>query len=135
MPAPAALWQSRAMIRAALLLGTTLALATGTGRADSPRVEAASAHRDAGGTWTVSVTLRHADSGWDHYANGWRLLAPDGRVLGKRDLTHPHVDEQPFTRDLTGIVLPAGLKEILIQPRCTMDGWVGMPTVLVLPAP
>lgn len=120
------------MLRATLLLGFGLALATGTARADSPAVEAAVATREPDGTWTVSVTLRHADTGWDHFANGWQLLAPDGTVLGKRALTHPHVEEQPFTRELTGVVIPDDLAEILIQPRCTMDGWVAMPTALML---
>ena len=28
-----------------------------------------------GQTWTVSVTLYHADTGWEHYADGWRIVA------------------------------------------------------------
>ena len=47
-----------------------------------------------------SVTVRHADEGWDHYADKWDVVAPDGTVLGTRNLYHPHVHEQPFTRRL-----------------------------------
>jgi hypothetical protein len=55
------------------------------------------------GTYRFDVTVRHADTGWDHYADAWEILAPDGAVLGIRTLLHPHVDEQPFTRSLTGV--------------------------------
>ncbi len=79
------------------------------------------------------MTLEHPDTGWDHYASGWQILTPDGTVLGVRELTHPHVDEQPFTRTQSGVGIPQGLDKVLIQPRCTMDGWVAMPTILSLP--
>ena len=54
------------------------------------------AYADAGGTWMFDVTLKHGDTGWDHYADQWEVLAPDGSVLGTRTLYHPHVNEQPF---------------------------------------
>jgi len=44
------------------------------------------------------VTLSHADTGWEDYADGWRVELEDGTVLGTRVLGHPHVNEQPFTR-------------------------------------
>ena len=50
-----------------------------------------------GGTFNFDVTVKHADTGWKHYANKWEVVAPDGTVLGKRVLFHPHVEEQPFT--------------------------------------
>ncbi|MDX1824043.1 MAG: hypothetical protein R3354_04960, partial [Thiohalomonadales bacterium] len=49
-----------------------------------------------GPSWTIAVTLQHADTGWDHYADGWRIVTEDGKVLGHRTLYHPHVNEQPF---------------------------------------
>jgi hypothetical protein len=45
-----------------------------------------------------TVTVKHADAGWDHYANRYEIVAPDDSVLATRILRHPHVDEQPFTR-------------------------------------
>ena len=100
--------------------------------ASPPEVVAASAER-SGEDWTISVTIRHPETGWDHYASGWEVLTPDGTRLGYRDLTHPHVDEQPFTRSLAGVTVPDGLHFVLIRPRCTMDGWVSTPTRLDLP--
>lgn len=90
--------------------------------ADAPNVETARAIR-TGDTWHFDVTIAHPDTGWDHYADAWRILDPDGRELGLRVLLHPHVTEQPFTRSLTGVTIPAGLTHVLIQSRCLTDGW------------
>jgi hypothetical protein len=79
--------------------------------------------RADGSTWTFDVTLAHPDTGWDHYADAWEVLAPDGTSLGIRELAHPHVDEQPFTRSLSGITVPAGTDHVLIRARCLVDGW------------
>ena len=48
-----------------------------------------------------SVTVRHDDTGWEHYADKWEVLDIDQNVLATRILYHPHVDEQPFTRSLS----------------------------------
>lgn len=79
----------------------------------------------------LSVTLRHADTGWDHYADAWEVLAPDGSSLGIRELAHPHVNEQPFTRSLRvdlGADVPA---EITLRARCNVTGW-SEPVVIAL---
>ncbi|MBW2488368.1 MAG: hypothetical protein JRE72_13180 [Deltaproteobacteria bacterium] len=36
-----------------------------------------------------SVTVHHDDKGWEHYANKWDVVAPDGTVLATRTLHHP----------------------------------------------
>jgi hypothetical protein len=66
-------------------------------------------------TFRFDVTLRHADTGWDHYANKWEIVGPDGVVLGTRILAHPHVNEQPFTRSLGGVSLGEEVEEVLIR--------------------
>lgn len=95
-------------------------------------VVAAEARRD-GGTWTFTVTVRHADAGWDHYADAWRVVGPDGAVLGTRELLHPHVDEQPFTRSLAGVSIPAGVAAVSIEARDSVHGWGGAALELTLP--
>ena len=75
------------------------------------------------GAWRFDVTLRHADSGWEHYADGWEVLATDGTSLGMRVLAHPHVNEQPFTRSLGGVMIPEGITEVTIRARDNVDGW------------
>ncbi|HKK96768.1 MAG TPA: hypothetical protein VJ928_01215 [Marivita sp.] len=95
-------------------------LVTSPAFADAPVVEAV----EISGS-RVSVTLSHADTGWDHYADGWRIETEDGTVVGTRELLHPHVNEQPFTRSLTVSELPE--EPIFIRARDNVDGWA--PTV------
>jgi hypothetical protein len=90
--------------------------------ADPVEIVGAAARQD-GDTWSFDVTLRHPDTGWDHYADAWEVLAPDGTSLGLRALAHPHVEEQPFTRGLSGVAIPGGMDHVMIRARCLVDGW------------
>ncbi len=76
-----------------------------------------------GEKWVCETTLRHHDSGWDHYADAWRLVTADGKILGTRTLYHPHVDEQPFTRSLGDITIPADIKIIFVEAHDKVHGW------------
>lgn len=88
--------------------------------------------QERGGTWTVSVTLRHGDTGWDDYADGWRIVTESGTVLGTRTLHHPHVEEQPFTRSLSGVDLPQA-EPLFIESSTNVTGWGGDRAPLSLP--
>ncbi|MBB93222.1 MAG: hypothetical protein CML68_01255 [Rhodobacteraceae bacterium] len=103
-------------------LALPLAFLAAPALADDPLVESVTARASASG-WSFDVTLSHPDTGWDHYADGWRVLAPDNTELGMRELVHPHVNEQPFTRSLSGVQIPAGITQVQIQARCITDGW------------
>ena len=72
---------------------------------------------------TVSVTLSHPDTGWADYADGWEVLDADGNSLGVRELLHPHVNEQPFTRSLSGVAIPDGATVIYVRARDNVGGW------------
>lgn len=74
------------------------------------------------GRYGFSVTLKHADEGWDHYADRWQVLGPDGTVLATRVLVHPHVDEQPFTRSLSAVAIPAGLTTVSVRAHDKLHG-------------
>ncbi len=100
-------------------------------RADPPVIEAVKAS-SSGDTWRFDVTLSHPDTGWDHYADGWRVLDMDGNELGLRVLYHPHVNEQPFTRSLGDVTIPDGVRKVTIEARCFVDGWSAS-TVVDLP--
>lgn len=110
------------MIARLSLIALTLSLQTLPALAEHPEIEGATL-RQNGSSWTVSVTLRHPDTGWDHYADGWEVLSADGTSLGLRVLAHPHVNEQPFTRSLSGVDIPAGTTSVFIRARCNTDGW------------
>ena len=100
--------------------------------AEPPDITGAIARQtDAG--WHFDVTLAHPDTGWDHYADAWRIEDTNGVILGQRDLAHPHTDEQPFTRSLSGLTLPEGLSEVRIRAHCLIDGWANSTLAIALP--
>lgn len=107
-------------ILAGCLFVTSLAAAPQTLADDVEIVDAKA--RQSGDTWTFSVTLKHGDTGWDHYADLWQVFAPDGTLLGERVLLHPHENEQPFTRSLSGVQVPEGVTEVVIRARDSVHG-------------
>ena len=106
------------MIRAAI--AALLLMLPLTARAAEPEIVKVQVSKPDMG-WLFEVTLRHADTGWDHYADAWEVFGPDGTSLGIRELVHPHVDEQPFTRSLTLSEVPDGA--LTVRARCLVDGW------------
>ena len=79
--------------------------------------------KKTGMVWRVDVTLNHPDTGWDHYADGWEVLDANGNRLAYRELLHPHVNEQPFTRSLSSVIFPDGTREVFVRAKCSVDGW------------
>jgi hypothetical protein len=80
--------------------------------------------------WSFSVTLKHPDTGWEHYADAWDIFLPDGTLLKAnpedkhtRVLWHPHVNEQPFTRGQRGIKIPAEATEVLVRGHDNVHGY------------
>lgn len=82
---------------------------------------------------TFNVTVRHADTGWDHYADQWDIVAADGTVLASRKLYHPHVQEQPFTRSLSGVRIAADIKHVKIKAKDSVHGYGGLEQQVSLP--
>jgi hypothetical protein len=111
-----------------------LALAAGApavaGEAD---VVDAELRRQADGSYTAEVTLRHDDAGWDHYADRWEVLSPEGAVLATRTLHHPHVEEQPFTRSLSGIDIPETLSRVRLRAHDSVHGYGGIEIEMQVP--
>ncbi|MHA3915381.1 hypothetical protein [Halovulum sp. GXIMD14793] len=89
--------------------------------AGAPEIVNAAAQK-VGDNWRFDVTVRHADTGWDHYADGWTVYAPDGTELGYRKLLHPHESEQPFTRSLGGVRIPNGVTQVKIRAHDNVHG-------------
>lgn len=77
----------------------------------------------SGDLFSFDVTVSHADSGWDHYVDAWRIKDENGNVLGQRELAHPHVNEQPFTRSLSGVRIPDGVTTVTVEARDNVSGW------------
>lgn len=90
----------------------------------------------ADGTYAFAVTVRHDDTGWDHYADAWEVVDPrTDEVLATRELLHPHETEQPFTRSLDGVLLPEGVTVVLVRARCNVHGFGGRTVTIDLTEP
>jgi hypothetical protein len=103
-------------IMAVLLLLASSAIFAGEVRIVEVKVECP-------GSCTFSVTLEHNDEGWHHYANQWDVMSLDGQILGSRVLYHPHEQEQPFTRSLSGVIIPQGVKQVKVRAMDSVHGY------------
>ena len=83
--------------------------------------------------YRFDVTVRHDDTGWDHYADRWEVRGGDGTVLGVRELAHPHEDEQPFTRSLSGVAIPEGADQVLVRAHDKVHGYGGAEMTVDVP--
>jgi hypothetical protein len=122
--------------------------ATPTDAAISPTPTETSANADVehvraiqatDGIWTFYVTVRHPDTGWEDYADGWDVLTPDGTLIQPdpsspftRLLLHPHETEQPFTRSQSGIAIPADVTQVRVRAHDLVDGFGGREVVVDL---
>lgn len=116
--------------------GLSLALLMGLGGkalAGQADVLKADIERQPDGKYRIAATLRHADSGWDHYANRWEVLGPQGQVIATRTLLHPHIHEQPFTRSLSGIEIPSTWTWVRIRAHDLVHGNSGREVTLSVP--
>ncbi len=85
------------------------------------------------GGYSFEVTVRHDDEGWDHYANRWEVVTPDGDVIDERVLHHPHENEQPFTRSLRGVAIPDDVARVRIRAHDSVHGYGGEEVSVQLP--
>lgn len=89
--------------------------------------------------WTFHVTVRHPDTGWEDYADGWDVVLPEGTVIlpdsgssFTRLLLHPHETEQPFTRSQSNIMIPADVTAVTVRAHDLVDGFGGQEVVVDL---
>lgn len=108
-----------------VLIPLSLAMTTAVaGTADVVGVEVFKLKKAGDTVFRFKVTVRHGDEGWDHYADAWEVVGPDGTVLGRRVLLHPHVSEQPFTRS-ADITVPSSVTEVVVRARDKPHGLGG----------
>ena len=109
--------------RGALSGALLLALFGGPARAGSADVVEARASCK-GEVCRFAVSVRHEDTGWDHYADAFEVLDSEGHVLATRVLRHPHLTEQPFTRTLDARV-PLAVERVTVRARDSRHGYGG----------
>ncbi|WP_188407512.1 hypothetical protein [Agarivorans gilvus] len=110
-------------INAVCLTAVGLGCMLGSAWASVATIVAVEMTEQAPQSWQVAVSVLHDDSGWEHYADKWRVLDPQGRVLAERVLLHPHVEEQPFTRSLDSVVIPETIGVVYIEVHDTQSAW------------
>jgi hypothetical protein len=93
--------------------------------ADAADVRNAQADCTADRVCRFTVAIRHADTGWKHYADRFEVLGPDDRVIATRVLRHPHVHEQPFIRTLEDVVIPEAIDEVTVRAHDSVHGFAG----------
>jgi hypothetical protein len=120
----------RSVLASAFTFVFTASIPAMAGEADVVGVDV---RKESAGTYRFDVTVAHGDEGWDHYADAWDVVAPDGTVLGTRVLLHPHENEQPFTRSLGGVVVPDGITEVTIRAKDSVHEYGGLEMQATLP--
>ena len=114
-------------MRQLLLSWIFLSITTVTSHAGEAEIVGVEIEKQQSQSYTFRVTVSHQDEGWDHYADRWDIIGPDGTVLASRILHHPHVDEQPFTRSLSGVKIPESIDKITVRAHDNVHG-LGMTT-------
>lgn len=89
--------------------------------------------QNSAAAYEFNVTVQHADEGWNHYADKWEVIDDQGTVLATRVLAHPHVNEQPFTRGLSGVKLPRKLVTVTVRAHDSVHGYGGRTMTIDLP--
>ena len=117
----------------AIAVSAALAAMYSPGLAGEADVLAVEVTKELAGVYRFDVTVRHADDGWEHYADAWDVVAPDGAVLATRVLYHPHVGEQPFTRSLSGVAVPGDLGRVSLRAHDKVRGYGGAEFTVDLP--
>ncbi|MFP6729021.1 MAG: hypothetical protein VCD50_02415 [Alphaproteobacteria bacterium] len=115
------------------MLVVALGALSGPALAGEVDVEKVVVRQSTAGVYGFDVTLRHADSGWEHYADRWEIRDGEGNLLGTRLLAHPHVNEQPFTRSLGGVAIAAGLTRVTVAAHDSQHGYGGVEMIVELP--
>lgn len=79
------------------------------------------------------VTVSSPYDSPQRYADAFHVTGADGRTYGERKLLHDHANEQPFTRDLYGVDIPAGVQSVIVQARDLKNGYGGKSMEVKLP--
>lgn len=118
-----------------LALAGTLAIAQSASPEERrhPDVIAVAVRAAGPATFDFDVTISSTYDTPERYADAFRVVGADGRVYGERVLLHDHAGEQPFTRDLYGVKIPASVRGVVVQARDRKYGYGGRQVELDLP--
>lgn len=81
------------------------------------------AFKQVGKSWEVRVRLHHEDEGWDHYADGWRILSESGEVLANGALREPNLGPASYMITLPTVMLPSFHRVVIVEAHESRLGW------------
>ena len=118
-----------AALASCLILAFSLPAISTANEADIVDVKIFKTGRDK---FRIDATVKHADTGWDHYSNKFEVLDTEGNLLVTRVLHHPHVDEQPFTRSLT-LEIARDIEEVVVRAGDSVHETGGAEITIAVP--
>jgi hypothetical protein len=98
-----------------------------------PDVVDVKVHARGDNRFDFDATLSSPYDSPQRYADAFRVMGDGDVVYGERTLFHDHAGEQPFTRDLYGVTIPAGIKTVIVQGRDQKYGYGGKTRQVALP--
>jgi hypothetical protein len=98
-----------------------------------PDVIGAKVRASGADRFDFDVTLSSPYDTPQRYADAFRVTDGNGAIFGERILAHDHQNEQPFTRDLHGVAIPAGVTRVTIEGRDQANGYGGKTLIVDLP--
>jgi len=113
---------------------TSAASAADVSQQKHPDVIGAKVRTSGKDTFDFDVTVSSPYDSPQRYADAFRVMGKDGKVYGERTLFHDHASEQPFTRDLYAVKIPATVRVVVIQGRDKQFGYGGKVVEVSLPA-
>jgi hypothetical protein len=131
---PATIWFVLAvMLAAPILVRGAPALGQAASQQKYPDVAGAQVTPRGGDRFDFDVTVSSPYDTPQRYADAFRVVGAKGEVYGERKLLHDHAGEQPFTRDLYGIAIPAGVRSVVVEARDQRHGYGGRRLEVALP--
>jgi hypothetical protein len=123
-----------AVLLSTTLVGSAAAIAQPAATPQKhPDVLRVAVKAQGGGRFDFDVTIASPYDTPRRYADAFRVTGEGGVVFGERVLLHDHADEQPFTRDLHGVSIPAGVRSVVVQARDSHHGYGGKSMRVDLP--
>ena len=116
-----------------VMAGVTFAQPAGPENQKYPDVMKVTVKARGGNLFDFDVTISSPYDTAQRYTDAFRVMSSDGRSYGERILLHDHANEQPFTRDLYGVAIPAGIRTVIVQARDKKYGYGGKTVEVVLP--
>jgi len=98
-----------------------------------PDVISVKVRHDTGVIFDFDVTVSSPYDTPQRYADAFRVTDKNGRIFGEKKLIHDHEDEQPFMRDLYGVIIPQGVRTVVVQARDQKYGYGGGMVEVTLP--